>query len=510
MRPSSWFPRPEGPADLVVDETAGPSVDTLLAWLSDPSGDEWVHKVGVVGARDGSAKPTTRLLAVAGHVLKTRLDETAPTPEAHADRLDRLRARAAPWHPDERFFLLRCEGRWRVVSVCPVLRTLRTLESARERLDGFVRALELTRAVSDEHGLGHDPNPSNFGLDAEDRLYYVDDETYAPLGPRELGEALASRLPEEHVPEDTWEALGRRVARVLGLGTTHAWASFQRGLGDYPLVAALEPRRLALRRGLDATLRAGRGAGGAAALTCVLADVHANAPALEAVLAAAAAAHVDSYLVLGDVVGYGPHPERCIARLAELAPAIKLRGNHDHVVATGALDATMNGPAREVAAWTLARLDAEERRWLLAQEVEHLDEGWMAVHGAPRDPHRFFAYVYELTFRDNLAHLRERGIPICFYGHTHVPFVHRLRAEGGGEKLRPVDLQLAPGPTWLVNPGSVGQPRDGDARASFVLWDRRTNQLAFRRVAYPMHETLRDLARHGLPRDLGYRLETGR
>jgi diadenosine tetraphosphatase ApaH/serine/threonine PP2A family protein phosphatase len=160
--------------------------------------------------------------------------------------------------------------------------------------------------------------------------------------------------------------------------------------------------------------------------------------------------------------------------------------------------------------WSIARLTPEQRSWLRALDVEHVGDGWMAVHGAPRDPHHFYAYVYELTFRENLDHLAERGLRLCFYGHTHVPFVHRLTSRGEKERVGAKNLTVAGDDVLLVNPGSVGQPRDGDSRASFLLWDRRENRLEFRRVGYRIDLTLRDLERAKLPSDLNYRLMTGR
>jgi len=175
----------------------------------------------------------------------------------------------------------------------------------------------------------------------------------------------------------------------------------------------------------------------------------------------------------------------------------------------------MNRHARESAAWTQTLLTDEDLRWLTALPIEHVGEdGLVAVHGAPQDPHRFFAYVYELTFRNNLSYMQERGQRVCFYAHTHVQFVHR-RELGDGD---PVDSKLSPAPLRvfgervivLVNPGSVGQPRDGDSRAAYALWNRETNVVMFHRVEYSVERTIAAIERAGLPRDLALRLEIGR
>jgi diadenosine tetraphosphatase ApaH/serine/threonine PP2A family protein phosphatase len=186
-----------------------------------------------------------------------------------------------------------------------------------------------------------------------------------------------------------------------------------------------------------------------------------------------------------------------------------LRGNHDHAIGTGRLDVGMNRVARQCAEWSISVLRPAELQWLSSLEVEHVDGEWMAVHGAPRDPRKFLAYVYELTYEDNLRYLRQQAVPHCFYGHTHVPLVH-VEPPSGPVKLhdsRSVDLR----PTWptLVNPGSVGQPRDGDPRAAFALWDRRAQRVSFHRAVYRVSDTLSDLRARDLPAELQMRLVTG-
>lgn len=245
-------------------------------------------------------------------------------------------------------------------------------------------------------------------------------------------------------------------------------------------------------------------------LTCIFADVHANLPALEAVLRAADELGVDDLLFLGDVVGYGPFPRECIDRLAQLPNAVLLRGNHDQMVATGVPEEGANRIARIAAQWTHEQLSPAQRAWLAALPVEYRGPNWLAVHGAPTCPQRFFAYIYELTFRDNLDWLQTHGLPVCFYGHSHVQFVHR-RYQGHDERLAPTDSRLfEPGEVLLINPGSVGQPRDGDPRAAFAIWDRQSNRLTFHRAEYDIETTLRAIRDVGLPDDLANRLEIGR
>jgi diadenosine tetraphosphatase ApaH/serine/threonine PP2A family protein phosphatase len=169
----------------------------------------------------------------------------------------------------------------------------------------------------------------------------------------------------------------------------------------------------------------------------------------------------------------------------------------------------MNELARRCAEWTQSALGTSELGWLAALPVEHVSSEWMAVHGAPRDPRRFFAYVYELTYEDNLRDLRERRMRVCFHGHSHVQMAHAELAAGPTKIPGPCRYQLDPRYRFLVNPGSVGQPRDGDARAAFALWNRRTGELAAMRAPYDVERTVRAIRARGLPEQLERRLSTG-
>lgn len=371
--------------------------------------------------------------------------------------------------------------------------------------------------VNAKYGIGLDLNPSNFAR-GEDRLYYLDDELYPTLSEPLLAGALVARIPEEPgVSPAEWKEWGAHVVRDLDAAgfATLAWERIADEILQYPVAGQFEASRAALGESFHARVvamakrRRGRARAASRRVTCVLADVHANLPALEAILGAAGAAGADSYLFVGDAVGYGPHPAECIARIAELGDAILLRGNHDHAVASAEFDVGMAGVARHCAEWTRSVLSEEALAWLAALPVDHIEAGWMAVHGAPRDPRRFFAYVYELTYEDNLRHLAQQRMPVCFYGHTHVQLAYATLA-GGPAKVSPTSsLDISGRGPVLVNPGSVGQPRDGDPRAAFALWDRRASAVSFHRVVYDVDRTLRDLRDRGLPEPLSRRLRTG-
>lgn len=476
----------------------------------DPAAVAWRDKVGVAGPVEGSAKPSTRLLASGAWVLKTRVDLLFPSAEAARAWALESRApgrRAAVWHPSKVWASARVEGGWLALTACRRLSTLRAEGSLDQRLAGWTRMLQIGVEVGTHHGLGLDLNPANFArAEGDPRLYYLDEEVYPSLELANLAGAMAARIPEEPAaPEGTWAAWGRALRTALALDARRAGALASE-LSRYPVAARFEAALRDLAEGLRVDPAVSRPR--TAEVVCVLADVHANRPALDAVLADAREQGATRFLFLGDAVGYGPHPSACVARLAELRGAAWVRGNHDHVIATGALGEGMNSLARGTIDWTLGQLSPAERAWLGGLPTELREEGWLAVHGAPRDPHRFLAYVYELTYEDNLRRLAEDGVSVCFHGHTHLQLIHAELELGPTKLPGQRSLVLSARRRWLVNPGSVGQPRDGDPRAAYALWRPATGELQTRRVPYDVEETARAVERAGLPRRIAERLRS--
>jgi len=509
---SSWFPRPACTDDLEILEGSWTRT-ALRDLLVDPAGQEWRHKVGVVGRADGSAKPTTRLLATRGWVCKTRVDQRYNSATDARAALEAVRAaglHAGIWHPGKTWAVMRVDDAWYPLTVCPELLTLRRLLTFAARSTAWIEMIQDALDVQRMHHIGLDLNPANFAREgAGSPLFYLDDELYPTLDERAVASAMVARVPEEpDVLPPAWKLWGLALRVSLATGRL-AWDRILDEIRMYPLAERYEPRRAALLDGLveRAATKAPRATN--EQITCVFADVHANLAALEAVLEDARERGADEFLFLGDAVGYGPDPAACVRRIAELRNATLVRGNHDHAIATGRLDVGMNSLARQCAEWTRTTLGVAELDWLRALPTEHVGDGWIAVHGAPKDPHRFLAYVYELTYEDNLRHLRGQGIPICFYGHTHVQLLHVEQASGPTKLAGVRAVELNPLHYWLVNPGSIGQPRDGDPRAAYALWNRRTQQLATLRVAYDIERTASALAATPLPSQLAVRLRGG-
>ena len=236
-------------------------------------------------------------------------------------------------------------------------------------------------------------------------------------------------------------------------------------------------------------------------MVAVLSDIHSNREALEAVIADMGP--VDYVICLGDMVGYGPDPVHCL-ELVRGSGWPCLMGNHDF----GCVDTTswtwFGEVAGEALRWTRSRLSDPHLAWLagLPRTFKHQDA--LCVHGSPRSP--LYEYIDSPTVA--LEALRHIGSGLCFHGHTHVSGMHVLQ----GAKpvfLRGRGMMAIPAGPVLVNPGSVGQPRDGIAGAAYLLWEPEGRLITFKRVAYRVGVTRDKIVAAGLPPMLADRLLVG-
>jgi len=237
----------------------------------------------------------------------------------------------------------------------------------------------------------------------------------------------------------------------------------------------------------------------------VISDVHANLHALEAVLAAIDRERPDAVWCLGDIVGYGPQPSRSCAVVAAHAD-VALVGNHDLGV-IGLVDLDDFAPDAAIAArWAATELSAEDREYLGSLGPYDVEPAAALYHGSPRDP----IWEYVLTDEAAVAAIELSPRPLVLVGHSHVAL-----AVGGGDDLEGglapegTEIELGAEERWLLNPGSVGQPRDGDPRAAWLLLDLGRRRASFRREPYDIERTQRELLEAGLPASLAARLETG-
>ncbi|MGH2977629.1 MAG: metallophosphoesterase family protein [Gaiellaceae bacterium] len=237
----------------------------------------------------------------------------------------------------------------------------------------------------------------------------------------------------------------------------------------------------------------------------VVSDIHSNLHALEAVLAAIDEEAPDELWCLGDLVGYGPRPNECCAAVAERAD-VCLAGNHDLAV-RGTIDLEeFHGDAGVAATWTREVLEPKWKELLDRLEPEGSAHGVALYHGSARDP----IWEYVLSDEGALATLELAGTPLVLVGHSHVA----LQVVQSGDELEgglaPAGTERAlDGVRALLNPGSVGQPRDGDPRAAYLLLDLEAQHASFRRVEYDIEQTQREMRDAGLPEVLAGRLALG-
>ena len=245
--------------------------------------------------------------------------------------------------------------------------------------------------------------------------------------------------------------------------------------------------------------------------TLVLSDLHSNVEALDAVMADAARVSWDRFVILGDLVGYGADPNQVLDRVRELAPTQVIRGNHDKVVAGITDGEGFNPLALAAARWTQGQLRVDNRAWL-----EALDAGPIATPGEPEVVLCHGSPIDEETYIFDHQEAREafEGVAFgfCLFGHTHYPMVISLQGEDmdvetpGGLEGESVRLE---GERHLINPGSVGQPRDGNFRPSYLVLDTGAGVAEFRRVTYPVEQAMAKIAEAGLPAPLALRLSRG-
>jgi predicted phosphodiesterase len=241
----------------------------------------------------------------------------------------------------------------------------------------------------------------------------------------------------------------------------------------------------------------------------ILSDIHANLQALEAVLDAAASAQWDRAVVLGDLVGYGADPNGVVDRVRAMDPLAIIRGNHDKAACGLDDGSNFNNVARFAAAWTHDELTDFNRDYLrnLPAGPGAVDALLEICHGAPFDED-----YYVFNADDATRALDTARHPLCLFGHTHVPVVFQRHDGrlGGFAPQGDTELKLGEGVAYLVNPGSVGQPRDGDPRAAYAVLDVDALMLALRRVDYPVDAAQRRILDAGLPTSLANRLAIGR
>ena len=236
----------------------------------------------------------------------------------------------------------------------------------------------------------------------------------------------------------------------------------------------------------------------------IFGDIHANLEAFDTVMADAAAQGVSHHVCIGDVVGYNANPHECVARLQELGcPVVK--GNHDEEASADTEIVGLNPLAQAALEWTRKALSDEDKLWLRNLRMVRQVRDFTIVHSTLDTP---TSWAYVMNKFDAMASFSYQFTQVCFFGHTHTP---RVYVKGVTVSLENTEtVRIEPGRKYFINVGSVGQPRDGDWRSAYAVYDHDNQQVYIRRVPSDLATAQKKLRAAGLPDPLAERLALGK
>ncbi len=238
----------------------------------------------------------------------------------------------------------------------------------------------------------------------------------------------------------------------------------------------------------------------------ILGDIHANLEALNAVLEKCEELGVDKYLCIGDIVGYNANPCECLAKVRGLDLEVVTKGNHDEQASSESELVGFNPQAAMAIEWTRSQLSDEEKIWLASLPYRQTVGTKVTLVHATLDMPHMWGYIFD-KFSAGVC-LGYQFTQVCFFGHTHVPLAFEKYGDIVGGKYQEVNFQ--PGHKYLINVASVGQPRDGDPRAGFVVYSPEDRKVMLHRVEYDIKTSQDKILAAGLPERLAQRLAYGR
>lgn len=232
----------------------------------------------------------------------------------------------------------------------------------------------------------------------------------------------------------------------------------------------------------------------------IISDIHGNLEALQAVFE-----YIDNHKIkqihcLGDIVGYGPNPNECVEMIRERCDVV-LMGNHDYAAIGLANIDYFNEYAKMATYWTMQKLTEANQEFLNDLPFTHQNDDMIMVHASPTNPSHWY---YVLSQQDALIEMQAFNQPLCFIGHSHVPIVY-----GNEQPVRGEKIQFEPNKKYIVNVGSVGQPRDGNPQSCLVIYDEQNRVIEYVRVSYDAPVTYRKIVQAGLPLFLAERILKG-
>ena len=233
----------------------------------------------------------------------------------------------------------------------------------------------------------------------------------------------------------------------------------------------------------------------------IISDIHANLEALTSVMEDARSRGVDHFVCLGDIVGYNANPGECIDIVRELGCQV-IMGNHDFYTILEEVPQIVNDRAKLSIEWTKKNISAEHMEWLSNLPLERRVGNFEIVHASKNDPTE---WNYVINSIDAILHFHFQETPLCFFGHTHAPMYFSSNER---KTHAPIDrLELEPDVQYMVNVGSVGQPRGDDKRAQYVIYDTRARAIEYHRVEYDVATACEKIRAAGLPEHNALRLE---
>ncbi len=238
----------------------------------------------------------------------------------------------------------------------------------------------------------------------------------------------------------------------------------------------------------------------------LISDIHGNLSALETILSVIRKEGADRIVCAGDIVGYGPRPNECLELLMDSVDEI-VAGNHDWAAAGLADINSFNSPAREAMLWTQEMVSEADTALLSSIPLERKTDKYLLVHASPARPQN---WDYILSVSQAEEQFRARDFSLCFYGHTHQPVVYFQDEDGITGRMYETEIHVKTGYRYLINLGSVGQPRDGSPLSCLGFWDTDKSIFTMTRVEYPVKQTQKEMRHAGLPDFLIDRLATGR
>ncbi len=414
-------------------------------------------------------------------------------------------------HPQKTWFVAHQSGQntARVGNICPRLQPVHQLFTHPEiaihtRLAILKKIFDYYFYMAKNFDLRIDEGLSNFGLDGNGEVYYLDDDVYmwdrfnacahmlgvyfrssewlnTETNATQLGEIVRAAIYKYYEDKQYFTVLAELLKSI------YFPSEIQRKTIEI-FINTLQPKPTQQTKKVHyKNIR----------YLAILADIHANLPALDAVLSFLKVKDITHGIVAGDIVGYGPHPTACIERLQETDFMI-VKGNHDHGLATGQFNKGFSSTAKWVLDWTYQRVSEAHKTWLEELPPILYDENWLILHGSPIDPTFFNAYVYEMTYQENLNVLERKQIPLCFHGHTHQPGAYVRKGWIDKHLIKEV-IDLSQFNYALICPGSIGQPRNGQTGAQFAIYDQQEQKIYFQRLLYNVSTTVEEMQAHHFP-----------